>query len=248
MTQQLDFTQFENILRISPKEPENAVISMPAYHLLQEEHVRTILHTYGQTVKAIGDLLPASFLGVMMSNICLTQFTFNVKDHVFLDLSPENLVFYLEDKGTYHQFGFTLTNLVYQDIPSDNEEEFMIKNWTHFINKSILPTLHSITSTAKIKNSLIFNQFGSPFSYTQNMIATNFDDEIIQERLKVYSEILTEKLSPEVFRVRKNPFRHSPCFMDNPSNPEEKWMIRSGCCWWDKREDGTKCVVCPRLH
>lgn len=246
MNQLLDFSQLENFLRISPKEPENTVISIPAVDLLKKENVRFVLDTYGATVKAIGDLLPASFLGVMMSNICLTQFVFNVKDHVFLDLSPENMIFYLENKGTYHQFGFTINKVFYRDIPFENEEDFMIEQWIHLIEEHILPLLNSITSTARIKNSLIFNQFGSQFSYAQNMLATHFTDESILNRLDVYSEILIEKLSPEVFGVRKNPFKHTPCFIESPSNPDEKWMVRSGCCWWDKRENGVKCVVCPR--
>lgn len=246
MTQILDFTQVENLLRISPKEPETAILSMPAVDLLQQENVRLVLNTYGETVKAIGDLLPASFLGVTLCNFCLTQFVFNVKDHIFLDLSPENLVFYLENKGTYHQFGYQLTNTVFRDIPYENEEEFLLENWEEFITEQILPLLNSITTTARIKNSLVFNQFGSQFSYAQNMIATSFTDEEILKRLDIYSEILTEKLSPDTFGVRKNPFKHTPCFIENPSNKEEKWMVRSGCCWWDKRENGEKCVVCPR--
>lgn len=246
MQQQLDFTQIESLLRVSPKEPDKPIISMPVVDLLQEENVRIVLDTYGKTVKAIGDLLPASFLGVMMSNICLIQFVFNVKDNLFLDLSPENMKFYLEDKETYCQFGFTITNVVFEEIPSD-DVDYLINKWTTFIDEQILPLLNSITKTAQIKNSLIFNQFGSPFSTVQNTIATSTTDQIILNRLDTYSEILTEKLSPEVFGVRKNPFKHSPCFIESPNNPDEKWMVRSGCCWWDKREDGVKCVVCPRL-
>lgn len=246
MNQLLDFTKVENYLRISPKAPDNVIISMPASDLLKQENVRVVLDTYGKTVKAIGDLLPGSFLGVTLCNFCLTQFVFNVKDHVFLDLSPENLLFYLEDKGTYQQFGYQLTNIVTKEIPLEHEEEFLLENWSTFITEQILPLLNSITNTANIKNSLIFNQFGSQFSYTQNMIATNFADESTLKRLDMYIDILTEKLSPEIFGVRKNPFKHSPCFIESPCNPDEKWMIKSGCCWWDKREDGVKCVVCPR--
>ena len=69
----------------------------------------------------------------------------------------------------------------------------------------------------------------------------------IMERFEHHFRLLSEAVPSEAFQRKRNPFQWQVRYVDNPYQEGERWVMRSGCCQYDRREGGTKCFVCPRM-
>jgi ferric iron reductase protein FhuF len=83
--------------------------------------------------------------------------------------------------------------------------------------------------------------------FVLDYIMENEPNKDVKDRFAEDYETLCE-LSPEVFNLKKNPFIHKPKYISNPyEEPEKPMLIRSSCCMYYKKENGTLCYNCPRM-
>lgn len=248
MTQPFDFSLATSYFHISPEGANNPLEEMPATDFLHNPtRLREMMETAGKPIQAYNLDLPASFFGTSLCNLCLTKLLFLTQYNKRLDLSLGNLTFQIEVHHNYLHLGYKINELLYKDVPSDNEEAFLLEDWQSFITQTITPAVESIAKVANVKSAMIWLQFGGILGMLKDYIYKNEKNDEIIERFNRHAQLLSESLSPSLFHRTKNPFKHNIRYIDNPYQPGEQYVLRSSCCLYDCRINGEKCYVCPRL-
>lgn len=107
--------------------------------------------------------------------------------------------------------------------------------------------MEAIAAASNLKAEAIWQQFGGQLSFMKEFLLANEKHEEVIGKFLNDSKQLAEYVDPTLFNQRRNPFKHSSRHVENPHNPQEKWLMQSSCCLYDRRENGTKCYTCPRM-
>lgn len=247
MTAEWDFSLTERFFNISPGGASDPSFEMPAsnWHLPSEAFLA--LHTAGRMYKAFGLTLPASFAGITLFNLVFTKLLFLAKHDRLLDLDLGNLDFQLGIRNGYVFLGYRIREVRFAELPLSGREQALEEHWRAYFADQINPAVDTMAAGAGVKPDLIWNQFGGRLAAMREYMAETESDAAFTDRLDRESEVLGERLRPEAFGRRKNPFHHRPRYVDNPWKPGGETMLRSACCMYDCREGGEKCYNCPRL-
>lgn len=249
MTTAYDFSLIKMYLHISPEGADHILDEMPAVDFFQPARLEDMLRKTGETVQAIDNQLAGSFFGTSLCNLCITKLYFLSAYNKVLDLSLDHLLFqidYEEGHGHAH-LGYKINQLITQDIPSENGEAFVLADWEHFIVTTVRPAVEAIASAASMKPEMIWQQFGGLAGMMMEFVHAMQLPEQVKDGFNYHFKLLTESISLEVFNRKRNPFQWTRRYVANPLKPDENWVMRSSCCLFDRRADGTKCYVCPRM-
>jgi ferric iron reductase protein FhuF len=249
MPDSMDFSLAEAYFHISPKGVANSVYSVCASDLLQSETTDEVLRQCADLLRALNLHLPVSFVGLTFFNVCATLQLFLAQYNRILDLSLDNLVFQLGLAGDQVHGGFRIVETRWDELPEEGEQRktVLLNRLTAFYQRTITPVLEAIAARAGVKPDLIWNQFGARMAYLLDYMHDREQREAVRNRFVGDYALLSGELSPSVFNRRKNPFAHTPRYLDSPYQPGEKIMMRSSCCMYYCRIDGEKCYNCPRL-
>ncbi|WP_308634225.1 hypothetical protein [Paenibacillus silvisoli] len=236
-------------IRISPDGAANPSFEMPAADFMRAKAVSDAIVAGGSAVRPTGNELAASFIGGSLFGLCAARLLFLARYNAVLDLSLHRLTFQIENFGTYNLFGFKLDDdYDLSAVPDDaNRGEFIQSVFENDFKRLIAPIIRSLSETAGMKPDLIWQQYGSMLANLMKSAAAKETNGDALERLKHDCGVLLNRMDGSVFGSRKNPFVHTPRYIDNPYQPGSTMMIRSGCCMYYCREDGDMCYNCPKL-
>jgi len=246
MEHKMDFTLVNTYFHISPEGAEHPVFEVPALSLLDRGILPDLLEQGGKMVQAIGPVLPASFLGTSFCNLIATTIIFTAQYNRLLDLTLENMSFQIEPHDDHAHLGYRINELRWTDVPEENREAFLLAHWNEYIPRVVTPAVEIIARSAGAKPDMIWQQFGGQIAMIRDYILEHETSEAMIPRYVGDFRILKE-LAADLFGRRRNPFIHTPRYVDNPYEPGAKYMLRSSCCMYDCREGGEKCYVCPKL-
>lgn len=244
----MDLSLFEQFFHISTHGAETPAYSVSAVELLQSiEQMERFLQTGSELVQGIGLELAVSFGGLAFFGLIVTKQLIMSQYNRILDLSLDNLTVQLETHNDHAHIVLKIHELRWTELPSEQRSIAFIAEWKTYFNETINPMIEQITRVACFKPDLIWNQFGSRMAYMIDYVSERTPAGSISQRIEDDFALLTG-LAPETFnRKRKNPFHHTPCYIDSPYEPGKQLMIRSACCMYYKRENGVKCYNCPIL-
>lgn len=243
-----DFSVLKTYLHIAPEDADHLLAEMPATELLYEGRLTEMMRLTGEKTQAIDLTLPASFFGTTLCHLCMVKLYFLAVHEVILDLSLDRLTFqidYDEDHGHPH-LGYKINELATRDIPAPEGESAVRGDWEAFLAESVVPAVETIARMAGMKPEMIWHQFGGLIAYLEDFMRQAQLPEEAIERYEAHVRLLSESIEPERFRQRRNPFKWKVRYVENCYQPGEKWIMRSACCLYDRREGGEKCYVCPR--
>lgn len=250
MTDEIDWTLVEQYYSISPTGAVEPLAELPAAMLLDRKQAITILEQGGAAVRATGLELPASFVGLTFFYLFASTVTIMAQSNRMPDLSLDNLTFQLVRYGDEHvRLGYRVHQASGQELPEEPEamEAVVELELTRYIQEVLVPLVESIAETAGLKSAMIWNQFSGQYTYLKKFFHMHVDEAKERARFDRIYELILNRISPEVFGRRRHPLIHKPRYIDNPANPEEKWMLRSSCCMYYARENGVKCYTCPKM-
>lgn len=247
MTQTMDFTLVNSYYHISPEGAENPQAELPATELLNKARVRDLMQVAGEVVQSHGLDLPASFFGTSLCNLCSTRLVFLAQYNKMLDLSLENLTFQIEIHDDHVHLGYKINELRYYEVPEEEKESFLLKDWEAFILHTVTPAVEAIAEAAGVKSAMIWQQFGGEMGSLREYVAHNEMREEVLASFNYHFTLLSESVAPEHFKRNRNPFKYTMRYTDNPYHKGGRFVMRSSCCLYDRRENGEKCYVCPRL-
>ncbi|MFF2092791.1 (2Fe-2S)-binding protein [Paenibacillus sp. NPDC058174] len=249
MDTEFDFTVVKRYYHISPEGADSPIYELPAARFMNPEDLLAALHTSGQTVQAISNALPGSFIGTSLCKLGNIQLLFAAQYDRLIDLSADNLIYQIERHGDHTHLGYKIKELRSAPIPSSLEqrEAFWIAHWQSFFGEFITPSVEAIAAGAGLKAEAIWQQFGGQLTLLKEFLSEHEPRADVLRKFEEDSRTLAEQIEPEWFKRRRNPFVHQPRYTENPLNPEEKWQIQSSCCMYDRRENGVKCYTCPRM-
>jgi len=249
MIPQLDFSLAELYFHTSPTGAKHPVFEMPAAQFLDAEQVRHAFEQAGRLVQAHGNDLPASFIGTSMCNLCAIQFIMYAQHGVVLDLTLPNLTFQIEQHDDHAHLGFRIERVRTTEPPADGAYEWLAQYFTAFVEHTVKPSVLAMADAAGLKPQAIWQQFGGIVAYVREYVQTYISVPSVVEAFELAFRAMTEGVPAETFGLRRNPFVHQPRYVDNPydPNPDSRMMMKSSCCFYDKRDNGVKCYSCPKL-
>ncbi|QHT62196.1 hypothetical protein GXP70_20895 [Paenibacillus lycopersici] len=249
MTTAYDFTLARTYLHISPEGVDHVLDEMPAAEFGRIERIQEMMAKAGTIVQATDRFLPGSFIGTSLCNLCVTKLMFLATYGKVLDLSLANLSFQIDyEEGHGHpHFGYRIREVLTQDVPAESGDAFIAADWKRFIANDVTPAVEAIATAAGMKPELIWLQFGGIAAMVKEFVDTAEIPAEIKARYDYQFRLLTDAIEAEAFNRKKNPFQWTVRYVDNPYEPGKRWIMRSGCCQYDRRECGTKCFVCPRM-
>lgn len=249
MKHDMDFTLVETYFHISPQGAEHPLHELPATDYYNKEIAQATLLKAGEMVQATGMQLAASFVGMSFFNLCITNLLFTAQYNRYLDLSLDNLTYQFEFHDDHAHLGFKINELRWTDVPVDKEERkaFLEQAFRSFFKDEINEMIDSIAASAEVKSGMIWSQLGGQITMVRDFLFESVPDANLLASFQQDLDVILS-LSGEVFNRKRNPFIHTPRYIDNPWSPEgHKLMIRSSCCMYDCRVDGEKCYACPRM-
>lgn len=242
----LDLTLFEEHFRISTKGSQHPLLSIPAVDLLREDTMKDLLVTGSKLVKGIGLELAVSIIGLSFFGLAATKQVVMSQYNRILDLSLDNLTLQLESHGDYAYVGFKISELKWTDLPTEGREDAIKAEWTRYFSATLNPLIEKAASAAELKSPIIWNQYGARSTYLMDYLKNNLPDGPVKQVIADDFQLLAG-MPGETFNSRKNPFDHTPCYLDSPYKAGAQIILRSSCCMYYKRENGTKCYNCPIL-
>ncbi|CAM3884245.1 (2Fe-2S)-binding protein [Cohnella lubricantis] len=248
MTSPYDFSLAKYYFHISPEGVDHLIAEMPAAELLGGSRLKDMIQSMGEMVQAFDMTLPASFFGTSLCHLCLVKLQFLAQYNVILDLSLERLTFqvdYEESHGHPH-LGFRINEVATREIPSENGDAAVREDWEAYARDVVTPAVEAVAQTAGMKPEMIWPQFGGLAAMMQDFVQQSKASAETNERFEHHLQLLTESISPEAFHQKRSPFKCKVRYVENFYEPGEKWVMRSACCLYDRREGGEKCYICPR--
>ncbi|GFN31736.1 (2Fe-2S)-binding protein [Paenibacillus xylaniclasticus] len=249
MTRELDFSLAELYFHTSPTGALHPSFEMKAEQLLDAEQARHACEQAGRLLHALGHELPASFIGRSICNLCALQLIMIAQHGVVLDLSLPNLTFQVEQHDNYAHIGYRIEQVLTTEPPADNTFEWLGQYFTQYIEQTVKPAVSSIANASGMKPQAIWQQFGGIIAYVREYVQTYVPQPSVIEAFELGFRAITEGVPAEVFGLRRSPFVHQPHYIDNPYDPtpNSRMMMKSSCCFYDRRENGVKCYSCPKL-
>jgi ferric iron reductase protein FhuF len=248
-TQPLDFSVIHSFYHISPQGAEHPDLELPAADMLKSDVCRETLRFFGEAKLSHGMLYPASMIGRTMFNLCTATLYFLSMNGVFIRFRLEDITFQLEKHGDHFHLGYRIDNLSLHPLAADGEarDRDIAEGWAAFISGTAVPFIRAVAETAGCKPDMIWNQFGSGLLSVLDYVEEEIPVPHFLEQINRQSAILAG-LPGELFQRRRNPFSHTPKYIENPYEPSgANYIVRSACCFNDRREGGETCYTCPLL-
>lgn len=244
----IDFSMIKKYFHISLDRVASPSFTCPGTELLQSDQIDYILAAGREHYKALSLELPASFLGLSLFGFTSTQLLIASQYNVWLDFSLEHLSFELEQHNDHVHANYRIASLVTDIVPETkhSRKRFLEKKFSETITSTLRPLIELIASRANVKPAMIWNQFGARQCFLLDFIEAQERREEVLLRIKQDATILSS-LSASLFGMRKNPFQHKPRYIPSPYKENQQLIVRSSCCMYHKRENGTKCYNCPML-
>ncbi|RED64638.1 (2Fe-2S)-binding protein [Cohnella lupini] len=242
----MDLRLFEEHFHISVKGSDNPLISVPVADILVHETMKDLLQRGSALVKGIGLEIGVSFIGLAFFGLAATKQLIMTQYDRILDLSMENLTIQLESHGDHAHVVFKIGELKWTDLPAEGRAEAVQSEWARYFADTMNPLIEAAAAAAGLKSPLIWNQYGARAAYLMDYVRKMIPEGPLRDRVNEDFSLL-ENMPGETFNRRKNPYVHTPCYLDSPYEPGGQIILRSACCMYYKRESGTKCYTCPIL-
>ena len=247
MRDAVDFRLFRRFFMISPEGAEHPTWTMPVDDLLRDDAMREAFRICGQPYRAIGPFLPASFIGLSVYGLAAVQLMVLAETGRWIDLTPSNLIFEVTVREGYADIGYRIRHVRLSDVPAGEARDAGLRDvWTAFHRNTVIPLVERITGEAGVKPQLVWNQFPSRHAFLRDYMREHETRPEVLARFE-REDALLGSLPAGLFRLRKNPYLHEPQYIPSPYEEGKTIMIRSACCMYYRREQGTKCYNCPIL-
>lgn len=249
MTKAYDFSLVKTYLHISPEGVDHVLDEMPASGFFDAARLDEMLRKTGELVQATDYKLPGSFFGTTLCHLSVTKLIFLAMYGKVLRLDLDRLTFQIDyEEGHGHpHLGYRLGEIVALELPEANADGFVTEDWLAFVTDTAVPAVRAIAQASRMNAEVIWQQFGGIAGMVKDFVHQMQLPAEAVERFDHHFRLLSEAIPAEAFGRKRNPFQWETRYVDNPYQPGERWVMRSGCCQYDRREGGTKCFVCPSM-
>ncbi|BBI31429.1 (2Fe-2S)-binding protein [Cohnella abietis] len=242
----MDLKLIEQYFHISTKGAEHPLISLPLNDILNAETMKKILQNGSELLQAKGLELAVASIGLAFFGLAASKQIVMSQYNRILDLSLDNLTIQLESHDDHAHIIFKITELKWTELPTVNREAAIRAEWSTYFANTMNPLIEAASSAAGLKSAIIWNQYGARIISIMDYLKPLVPEGPMRQTLE-NDYLLLASMPGETFNRRKNPYDHTPCYIDSPYKDGEKLMLRSSCCMYYKRENGEKCFTCPIL-
>jgi siderophore-iron reductase FhuF len=243
----MDLTLLEEHFNISTTGSDEAAHAIAASDVMHNADMKEFLHQGSVLLRGIGLELAVSCIGLAYFGLAAAQQYVMSQYNRILDLSLENLTIQLESHANYASVAFKINEWTWTELPAVHRDAAITVAWEQLFSQTLNPLIEATSSAGGLKPSLIWNQYGARMTYMKGFLREQVTGVQTRQRLEDDLMLLTN-LPASTFNLnRKNPFEHTPCYIDSPTQTGKQVMLRSSCCMYYRREEGVKCYSCPLL-
>lgn len=243
----VDFSLVERYFHISPKGMEHPLLQIPGQQLVDGPTMHRVLQQGQTLLKGKGLDISASYMGLSMFNLLATIHLFLSQYNQWLVLNLDNITFEVENHDDHAHIGFKLLNLEWKEAPAEDRDVFIELETRKLFANLIIPVITVVAEQAKVNQAMIWNQYAARMTFVRDYVMENDPRPQVREQFLADYEVFTKQLTPDVFGRKVNPLTHEPRYIDSPYHEGKKLLMRSSCCMYYRREEGTKCFTCPIL-
>jgi ferric iron reductase protein FhuF len=243
----LNWELYDRYFQVSPDFSPAAAFAVPVPELMRPETMDEALERSRATLRGWDLRVAASFLGLAVFGLTATATALLSHHNLAADFAPERLTFRLEPQGEHLRAAFRIPEPSLRPVPAAEREAFVVRYLADLHRTTITPLVEQIARRAGVRPGLIWNQYGSRQIWVREFLSGNSPDDDSRRRVMADCEALERRLAPETFRLRKNPYAHTPRYIEDLYTEGKRTVLRSACCQWYRREGGVKCYTCPLL-
>lgn len=245
----MDFKQLEEKFFLTLYEPDNILLSMPVFDLIQVENMKRLIDTYGPLIRTGERSTTAAFFCSWLAGVCgaMQNMLFR-RDGVILDLSLSNLSVQLYAGTHYPLFSFKINEVRFIQIPNMDRNAWRKKVLYSFYSEHVRPLIEVLSPLAQISVISLWGQIVNTLNDQMDEELAEASDEESKQRILYHYKILTHGVDASAFGLRKNPFDIKLRFIENPNKPDQKMLVKIACCLAYRLDtEFGYCYSCPRL-
>lgn len=244
---QIDFNQLEKNFRISLDSQEGAILSLSVADLTVEGGALQLIETYGRIIKAPDTATPAAaFCGWFAFLVAGFQYALSTWDAV-PDMAPGNVTVQLHPVGDCDWFSFQIHPST-KAAPGGAGERAAWQQQVlrEFYADTVRPFFACLAKVAKINVNQLWGQLTPKLLWSMDAFYQDVDEATKQRAADDY-QYLKDELRPDVFGMKRNPFRVKTRKIESLVDPDQQVCLNTACCLLYRTADGDYCYACPRL-
>jgi ferric iron reductase protein FhuF len=243
----IDYEWLEKRLYFTQKEICNAVISINAAALLQQDEMDRFIQAYMQMIKTDDPVAAGTYFCGWFRAICLVQ-QFAVSVHnTSLDLSLSNITVQIYPNGDQYWFSFRCNDMRECQAPPGCRKTWLREVFTSLYRDQVRPLIDSVSRSTHADSGLLWGQFPTGFHYYLDLFMEHFPDDSKRKQIADDYRFLSEELEGAIFDRKKNPFDVKIRYIESPWEPGKLLHMKTACCMYYRTKGGDYCYTCPKL-
>ncbi|GAA0501057.1 hypothetical protein GCM10008986_30560 [Salinibacillus aidingensis] len=247
----MNYQQWQEVMKrdffITDEDQEAVIYSRPLSELLIKENMQELIDLYSPNFKALHPAATAAALARWFASLPLAvQYTSSIMNET-VDLSPQNVTVRLYSvQGTY-RFSFKLDRWATFPFHHDQpREEWLYQRLAAFYRETMQPLFETLAESVQMNAGQLWGQLPRKFDIYLDQWKHRAGDEL-HEQIDQDYRFLAEKIEPDVFGRKRNPFRVKQRFIDSLDDKNKQVPVECTCCLNYLREGEKFCFTCPRL-
>ncbi|WP_341280805.1 (2Fe-2S)-binding protein [Paenibacillus sp. FSL H8-0537] len=214
---------------------ENTVLSYTLVELSEPQNAELLLREYAPMLGTEDMRAAAAFFCSWYAGVCGAMHSMLAAAvSKAAALQNTNMSVQLSRMDGMPLFSFRIHEGWSEDIPAAISAEAPAGNaqaaLAIFYRDEVRPIVAALSQASKTPAALLWKQiYNSLYDYMEDeaMEAANEESQAaVRERFRRW----TWDMEPEIFGLRRNPFRMTPKFMAHPSAPDQMIFVKATCC------------------
>ncbi|GGD55599.1 hypothetical protein [Paenibacillus nasutitermitis] len=245
----VDFRQLEEKFFLTLREPEKTVLVVPATDLLNVEVMKDVIDTYSKLIKARERSAAAAFFTTWLAGVCgAMQYMLYRGDKMLLDVSLSNLSVQLYKGDHYPLFSFKINEKRFNQVPLVDHDDGYKKLLDSFYREQVTPVIQLLSQLASIHVTALWGQIVYALQAQMEEELAAASGEESRTWINNTYKLLIHDVDASAFGLRNNPFNRKPAYIEHPTIPNQRMLMKTACCLaYCLEGDFGYCYTCPRL-
>ncbi|MGG4142511.1 hypothetical protein ABEW34_05210 [Paenibacillus algorifonticola] len=214
---------------------ENPVLSFTLVELSEPQNAELLLRTYAPMIGTEDMRVAAAFFCSWYAGVCGAMHSMlAAADRRAAALRMTNMSVQLSRMDGMPLFSFRIYEGWSETIPAENSTAEPAENaqaaLSIFYRDEVSPIIAALSQASQTPAALLWKQiYTSLYGYMEDEAMESVDEEIqsaVRERFRRWAW----DMEPEIFGLRRNPFRMMPKFMEHPTAPGQIMFVKATCC------------------
>ncbi|KQO18385.1 (2Fe-2S)-binding protein [Paenibacillus sp. Leaf72] len=214
---------------------ENTILSFTLVELSEKQNAELLLRTYAPMIGTEDMRVAAAFFCSWYAGVCGAMHSMlGTADRRASALRMTNMSVQLSRIDGMPLFSFHIHEGWRETIPAEIPAEAPAENAQAalpiFYRDEVRPIIAALSQASQTPAALLWKQiYNALYDYMEDEAMEAAGEEsqaAVRERFRRWAW----DMEPEIFGLRRNPFRMTPKFMAHPTEPDQMMFVKATCC------------------